>query len=69
MNVGGTPNGRWKSTPSCRASNRPAIDVQTREGACSPSPASASWKRFHGKDAKATIHIDERYAGRFRRVS
>lgn len=65
MNVGGTPQSVeiYAFAPGLDPA---AIDVQIEKGVL--TIAGERKPRLPGKDEKATVHIDERFVGRFRRV-
>lgn len=65
MNVGGTPRSVeiYAFAPGLDPAS---IDVQLEKGVL--TIAGERKADLPDKDAKATIHIDERFAGRFRRV-
>ena len=65
MNVGNTPRSVeiYAFAPGIDPAS---IDVQLEKGVLTIAGERAS--ALPAKDAKATVHIDERFAGRFRRV-
>jgi HSP20 family protein len=65
MNVGGTPRSVeiYAFAPGIDPA---AIEVQIEQGVL--TIAGERKPDLPGKDAKATVHIDERFTGRFRRV-
>jgi len=65
LNVGGTPSSVeiYAFAPGV---DRASLDVSLDRGVLSISGERRS--QIPGRDEKATIHIDERFAGRFRRV-
>jgi len=65
MNVGSTP-GSLEIYAFVPGLDPASIDVQIEKGVLTVAGERAS--ELPGRDAKATVHIDERFAGRFRRV-
>lgn len=65
LNVGNTP-GSVEIYAFAPGIDPASIDVQLEKGVLTIAGERAS--ALPGKDDKATVHIDERFAGRFRRV-